>query len=979
LFISHSSHDNAYALAFQGWLAANGWDRGDVFIDLHDIGAGELWRDTLRKANAACEAVILLASPQSLDSVECQEEIKLAELLGKPIITAVIRDLTMDDVRLGRFGDRQVVDLSAFPRDHVEALTWQGKEHRIGFNPMALAKIKARLSTLGVSPGSFPWPPRDRPNAEPYPGLNAFGEDDAGIFFGRDADIMAALTEVRLVRRRRAPRIIVIDAASGAGKSSFLRAGLWPRLRRDPDFAPLAILRPSQGLITGPDGLGRRVAPFFERHQRPRAAGGIHAPLVAPDEARATQAFAELLTEAVELATDARRVGNPDAPPPAPLIAIDQAEEMLAAGRSAESDRFLALLAAFLKEPPAGIDPYVLLTIRADSVQELLDRVAALGLETPKPLYLPPLSSAAYREVILRPAEVYSARVRRLEIEPMLADALVRDAAGADALPLLAFTLARLFGDFAAEGRLTHNGYVAVGGTAGSVSRALGEATVAAGTVGSLVHQRRLLVPALVTWDPEAADGKGAAKRLPAHEGTLLAGPRAELAPLAKALVEVRLLRRDRETLEVAHEALLRVPPISDWLEEDREFLIWRDRTAKARAAYEASARGLLVGLELDIARTWLTARAHAAEIDATEHRFIEASIAADEQQRSEEARRERALQAAQLEAALAREQAAEAEVLRAHEREEEAKEREAAARRVVHLTRVGLVAAILLALVASVAGSLAYWQWGEAARNAAMAEDARRRAVAHRKEAETQRKEAEDERKKTATQEAELKTILMLLPQTARSKFVIASYYTNQVPPDYNKAYKWYEEAATDGDPDAMRALGLLHANGHGVPQDYTKADEWFELATIGDARAMAEIGKLYADGGSMPPDGNKAREWFEKAAAAGDNGALGNLSWHALFLRKFPQALDAAERALRADPELLWIESYRAYALMFLNKRAEARKVYLAHKDKQIPQGDNRTWQQIIAADFVELRAAGLRHPQMPEIEAELGIDKQ
>ena len=49
------------AFAFQHWLMANGWAKEDVFIDLHGIGAGERWRDTLRKVNAACEAVILLA------------------------------------------------------------------------------------------------------------------------------------------------------------------------------------------------------------------------------------------------------------------------------------------------------------------------------------------------------------------------------------------------------------------------------------------------------------------------------------------------------------------------------------------------------------------------------------------------------------------------------------------------------------------------------------------------------------------------------------------------------------------------------------------------------------------------------------------------------------------------------------------------------------------------------------------------------
>ena len=75
----------------------------------------------------------------------------------------------------------------------------------------------------------------------PYPGLAGFGEDDAGIFFGREADIVAGLAKLRLMRKRRSPRLFVIQAASGAGKSSFLKAGLWPRLKRDPDFVPLCI------------------------------------------------------------------------------------------------------------------------------------------------------------------------------------------------------------------------------------------------------------------------------------------------------------------------------------------------------------------------------------------------------------------------------------------------------------------------------------------------------------------------------------------------------------------------------------------------------------------------------------------------------------------------------------------------------------------------------------------------------------------
>ena len=278
LFISHSRVDNVAALAFQRWLIANGWDQEDVFIDLHGIGAGERWRDTLRKANASCEAVILLASPDSLDSKECQREINLAEDLGKPILIVILRDLGNDDARLARFADTQFINLSAEPIERMEPFEHEGKVQRVSFNLAALLSIKRSLEARGIAPGSFAWSPH-RPGDGPYPGLAAFSEDDAGIFFGREAEIASGLAKLRQMRRRRSPRVLVIQAASGAGKSSYLRAGLWPRLARDPDYAVLAILRPALGVLRGPDGFGRRFAPWLEKHGRKMAPADIHARL----------------------------------------------------------------------------------------------------------------------------------------------------------------------------------------------------------------------------------------------------------------------------------------------------------------------------------------------------------------------------------------------------------------------------------------------------------------------------------------------------------------------------------------------------------------------------------------------------------------------------------------------------------------------------------------------------------------------------
>src|SRR5512133_1803780 len=60
----------------------------------------------------------------------------------------------------------------------------------------------------------------------PYVGLDYFLEEDAGLFFGRDAE------RKRIVGNLRASRLTLLYAESGVGKSSLLRAGVWARLRR---------------------------------------------------------------------------------------------------------------------------------------------------------------------------------------------------------------------------------------------------------------------------------------------------------------------------------------------------------------------------------------------------------------------------------------------------------------------------------------------------------------------------------------------------------------------------------------------------------------------------------------------------------------------------------------------------------------------------------------------------------------------------
>jgi len=666
LFISHSSRDNVSAKAFKQWLGRHGWPDEDIFLDLDDIGAGERWKEALRRASTRCEAVILLASPEALSSPECLAEVRKAEDYGKEIVVVLLRDLTIEDHRLDSYRERQIADLTAPPLSHVETVDYRGATHEVRFNPIGLARIKDYLFKCGITPDRFAWPPPDRPNAEPFPGLSAFGEGDAGIFFGRDTDILSGLDKIRLMRRNEKPRFLVIQAASGAGKSSYLRAGLWPRLERDPDFAPLAIVRPAKGILTGPQGLGRKLAERLSRSGAPVLAGNIHAHLTAADASKAADEFVKLVVMAANQALEQRRIGDQNARAPALVLAIDQAEELFAPENEEESNRFLFLVAHLIRNAPPDVDAFGLLTIRSDSAARLFQAIHDQGLEAPETLPLLPLPRTAYRDIILKPLEVIARRGQRLLIEPALADRLVNDASGADALPLLAFALSHLYQNFGAAGSITLAQYEEMGGVAGSIDMALNEAlarphdepAIPANKEQQLAVLRAAFIPWLARIDPETSTAMRRVARLEEFHGY----PRA----MVERLIEARLLVADQrsgvDVIEVAHESLLRQwPALTAWLESDLENLKLIEGVDRAAGEWTRSG-------QLD---AWLDHRAErleAAERLAASQDFRErigssgSAYLAACRAREETERRDK-------EAALAREQARLAEIAAAQDR----------------------------------------------------------------------------------------------------------------------------------------------------------------------------------------------------------------------------------------------------------------------------------------------------------------------
>ena len=169
---------------------------------------------------------------------------------------------------------------------------------------------------------------------------------------------------------------------------------------------------------------------------------------------------------------------------------------------------------------------------------------------------LGPLPPAGYKDVITGPARRATAAGRRLPVEPALVDRLLAETAeGADALPLLALTLERLYCDFGDDGELTVAQYEAMGGMAQVVQNEVDKllASDPAERQAQLDSLHDAFIPWLATINP---DNDQPMRRLARWDDLPAASH-----PLIQAMVEKRLLVKDTRdgqvVVEVALESLL--------------------------------------------------------------------------------------------------------------------------------------------------------------------------------------------------------------------------------------------------------------------------------------------------------------------------------------------------------------------------------------------------------------------------------------
>jgi TPR repeat protein len=111
-----------------------------------------------------------------------------------------------------------------------------------------------------------------------------------------------------------------------------------------------------------------------------------------------------------------------------------------------------------------------------------------------------------------------------------------------------------------------------------------------------------------------------------------------------------------------------------------------------------------------------------------------------------------------------------------------------------------------------------------------------------------------------------------------ADGQFGMGLLYANGfgVPLDDEQALKWYLLAAAQTHAEAQCNIAVMYANGWGVPQSDDEAFKWYSLAADqGVTPAQLGLARMYVGGFGVAKDNVQAHKWFAIAAELGDYNA--------------------------------------------------------------------------------------------------------
>jgi WD40 repeat protein/class 3 adenylate cyclase len=614
---------------------------------------------------------------------------------GQVLVSQTTRDLVFQDLPKGAslrdLGEHKLKDIR-FPQQ-IYQLDIDG-----------LIVDFPQLKTLSMEED----PPT--PGEPPYRGLQYFDEADAEWFFGREQ------VTSKLVKAVQGLRFLAVIGASGSGKSSVVRAGLVPGLKRSqPGGWQVYIITPSS------HPLESLAVSLTVREQSVAAAATL---------------IDDLRRDPRSLHLYVRR-SIPHSGQVATLIVVDQFEELFTLCRDEQERQAFVdnLLYAIGAEDDFC---HVVIALRADFYQHLA-QYAGLRTEIAKHQeYLGAMDVAELHQAIEEPA-----RLGGWEFSPGLVELMLHDIGAAEgrqpepgALPLLSHALLETWKR--RRGNLMNlRAYSEAGGVRGAIAK-----TAESVYYGELTTQQQDIARNIFLRLTELGEGTQDTRRRAKISELVPPAPYGDPKQVEEVLVKLadaRLITTGEGTAEVAHEALIREwPTLREWLSEDREGLRVHRRLTEASQEWELLDQdpgALYRGARLAQAVEWSEANPH--HLNAQEKAFLDASQDASQREEAErEAQRQRELEAAQ--------KLAEAEKKRAEE------QAHAAARlrqRALYLT----IAVVLVGVLAVAAVLLAR----QAGQNAQIARTAEAQAETRSTQAIAQQATAESESLIRATAEA--------------------------------------------------------------------------------------------------------------------------------------------------------------------------------------------------------------------------------
>jgi WD40 repeat protein len=460
----------------------------------------------------------------------------------------------------------------------------------------------------------------------PYKGLNYFDEADADLFVGREALTAKLVERILSLTSSGSPnqkRFLAVVGASGSGKSSLVHAGLVPTLRWNKESIDwqIHILTPTAHPL---ESLAASLTPENE----PVSAIATLMDDMTRDP-RSLQIYAK------------RKLGSKDGSHL--LLVIDQFEELFALCRS-EEER-VAFIGNLLTAASEADGPLiVLIALRADFYAHCATYIQLREALAKNQEYIGAMSEEELRRAIEEPA-----RRGRWEFEPGLVDLLLHDIGHEPgALPLLSHALLETWQK--RRGRvMTLSGYTSSGGVRGAIAETA-EAVFADRFTHDQQDVARRIFLRLTELGDETATGD-TRRRASFNELILKPEETNTTHTLLKVLADARLIVTSEDTVEVAHEALIREwPRLRSWLEDNREGLRLHRQLTEAAQEWVSLNREpdvLYRGARLTQAQEW--AGTHQDEMNQLEREFLNASISWAQREAAErEAQRQRELEAAQ-------------------------------------------------------------------------------------------------------------------------------------------------------------------------------------------------------------------------------------------------------------------------------------------------------------------------------------------